>query len=169
MKFASRFGLAAITLATTIAAVSCTSQGPNAPIPGDQSLERQAGGYYPPPYDPEDPEAIPCQLSLGAPVSEVLTNGIPFKLSCEDMAMATMSIGETSYNRQGCLTGVDGSVTFSNTGHHYEFEMLIKRTGPDCALNGGYILVSSPLLGHGRMIRLPSITSRGSVSGMRAN
>jgi hypothetical protein len=169
MKFASRFGRAAITLAATITALSCTSQGPNAPIPGDQSLERQIGGYYPPPYNPDNPEVIPCQLSLGAPASEVLSNGIPFKLSCEDMAMATMSIGWTSYNRQGCLTGVNGSVTFSNTGHHYVFEMLIKRTGPDCALNGGYIVVSSPLLGDEKMIRLPSVTNRGSVSGLRAN
>jgi hypothetical protein len=169
MKFASRFGLAAITLAATITALSCTSQGPNAPVPGDQSLERGVGGYYPPPYNPDDPEVIPCQLSLGAPASEVLSDGIPFKLSCEDMAMATMKIGWTSYNSQGCLTKVNGSVTFSNTGHHYEFEMIINRTGADCALNGGYIIVMSPLLGDEKMIRLPSVTSRSSLSTMRAN
>jgi hypothetical protein len=168
MKFASRLGLAAIAAAITITMLSCTSQSPSGPGETNQSLERQVGGYYPPPYGPDNPEVIPCEVSLGAPASEILNNGIPFRLSCEDMAMATMSIARTVNNSRGCLTRVEGSVTFGDTGHHYVFEMFILRTS-DCAQNGGYILISSPLLGDEVWLRLPAITRVTTTSQPVAN
>jgi len=171
MKFASRFGLVAVATVVAVTTLSCTSQSPSGPAQTDQSLQRGIGGYYPPPdaYDSDDPMVSDtCQLSLVDPAAEILCNTLPFSLSCENMSAASVSVTRSVYSRLGCLTRVEGRVYFSDKGHGYTFEIQIYRT-TGCARNGGYIKVCSPWLGTCKWLRLPAITSVGTVSGQTAN
>ena len=171
MKFASRFGLVAVATVVAVTTLSCTSQSPSGPAQADQSLQRGIGGYNPPPdaYDSDDlMVSDTCQLSLVDPAAEILCNTLPFNLPWETMSAAGISVTRCVYSRLGCLTRVEGSVYFNDTGRGYTFEIQIYRT-TNCARNGGYIKVCSPWLGTCKWLRLPAITSVGTVSGLTAN
>ena len=170
MKFASRFGMVAVATVVAVTTLSCTSQSPSGPAQADQSLQKGIGGYNPPPdaYDSDDPIVLDCQLSLVDPAAEILCNTLPFSLSCENMSAASVSVTRCVYGRLGCLTRVEGSVYFNDTGRGYTFEIQIYRTN-GCARNGGYIKVCSPWLGTCKWLRLPAITSVGTISSRVAN
>ena len=171
MKFASRFGLVAVATVVAVTTLSCTSQSPSGPAQADQSLQRGIGGYNPPPdaYDSDDlMVSDTCRLSLVDPAAVIQGNTLPFSLSCENMSAASVSVTRCVYSRLDSLTRVEGRVYFSDKGHGYAFEIQIYRTN-GCARNGGYIKVCSPWLGTCKWLRLPAITSVGTVSGLTAN
>ena len=170
MKFASRFGLAAIAVALSFTTLSCTSQSPSGPVGVNQALEPGIGGSSGRPVpllDPEHPTVLECQISLTGSIDGALKDTIPFSLSGENMDMASMAISDSSYNKFGCLTRVMGSLRFA-AGNMYTFVMQVRRMS-DCESDGGTLEVCNPKLGACKSIRLPSITSRGSVSSLRAN
>lgn len=159
MKFVRRFALAASVVSIAAIMISCSSPGPTAPAQSNDSLDRGVAPTLVP----------PCDVRLGAAASEILNNGIPFVVSCEDMAEATMTLTRTAFNRFGCAVWVEGTVKFGDTGHSFDFEMFIKRAGAACEVDGGFILVNSPQLGYERYLRLPVSTRVNTVTNTVAN
>jgi len=68
-----------------------------------------------------------------------------------------MTLVQTSYNKRGCLTEVLGFLTFGDTGDQFSFWMQIKRES-DCASNGGFLKICSPLIGACKVLNLPVVT-----------
>ncbi|MBI5867063.1 MAG: hypothetical protein HZB43_02020 [candidate division Zixibacteria bacterium] len=159
MKFGRRFVFEAAVLSAALILVSCSTQGPTAPTENNQILDRSVvpvGETF-------------CNVKLGAPASQIMSNGIPFEVSCEDMGTASMKITRSFTNRFGCPVWVEGSVKCGGTGNSYDFEMFILQAGPGCEVDGGFILISGPRLGYERMLRLPVSTRLSSVTRNVAN
>ncbi len=159
MKFARRFVFEAAVLSAALMLVSCSTQGPTAPTQNHQTLDRSVAPIG----------ETPCDVKLGAPASQIMSNGVPFEVSCEDMGTASMTIRRSFTNRFGCPVWVEGLVTCGGTGNSYDFEMFIRRAGSSCEVDGGFILISGGQLGHERMLRLPVSTRLSSVTRNVAN
>ena len=145
--FIKRLGTLVLALSLAVFGVSC-SNSLSETVGPDGELDRSA-----PPGEVEEPTALDCSAS---PVNVFSSGGgLPFTLSCESMANAVVESLNETFNATGCLVGLDGVVSFTDSGNRYEFDAQVN----GCWQDGGTLSVCS--LGARDCIRaqFPAVTS----------
>jgi hypothetical protein len=98
----------------------------------------------------DDPNLTKCELTANDIFG---VGGMPFELTCENMAAADHVILSQTYNDAGCLVEQQGEVDFTDTGHAYSYRAVTN----GCPHDGGSLTVCSRYLGGCRTANLPRL------------